>query len=281
MARGRRDALATWLAGWPYDVSVVEDDAPFFWHFVPFRQALRTSTAGRIALEYGLGEQLLMALLACATLLATLLLAAPLVARWSHWRAMRGKLAAGVYFGALGLGFMFFEIALIQRLTLFLGYPTYSLTVTLCGVLVSTALGALWGERVRTPATRLLPWLLVCLAALVVFYRLALPPIVEHWLAAELPVRIAITLAVLAPLGVCLGTFMPLGLRTVAGLGPYATEYVAWAWAVNGFFSVISSLLATMLAMSVGFDAVFLIALGVYAVGVAAFLALPRAQPAA
>ena len=44
---------------------------------------------------------------------------------------------------ALGLGFMFFEITLIQRLTLFLGYPTYSLTVTLAAILVSTGIGAL------------------------------------------------------------------------------------------------------------------------------------------
>jgi hypothetical protein len=143
-------------------------------------------------------------------------------------------------------------------------------------VLISTALGALWSERVRAPATRFLPFLLACLALLVVFYRLALPSIVATWIGADLPVRIAVALLVLAPLGVCLGTFMPLGLRTVAGLGPYATEYVAWAWAVNGFFSVMSSLLATMFAMSFGFDAVFLIALGVYAVGVAAFLTLPR-----
>lgn len=268
-------ALAAWLADWPFDVSAVHDDAPFFWHFVPFRTALTSSPRGRIAMEHGLGEQLLMALLGCATVLATLFLALPLLARWSHWRAMPGKLAAGVYFAALGLGFMFFEISLIQRLTLFLGYPTYSLTVTLCGVLVSTALGALWGERVTLAPRRLVLVLLGCLAALVVVYRLALPAIVTGAMAADLAARIAIALALLAPLGFCLGMFMPLGLRTVGALEGGGAEYVAWAWAVNGFFSVISSLLATMLAMSWGFDAVLLVALAVYSVGVAAFLALP------
>ena len=94
-------------------------------------------------MEHGLGEQLLMVLLVCAATLAALLLAAPLLLRRRRWRDMPGKVAAGTYFAALGLGFMFFEISLIQRLTLFLGYPTYSLTVTLCAVLVSTALGAL------------------------------------------------------------------------------------------------------------------------------------------
>jgi hypothetical protein len=277
---GSDAALDVFLDAWPYEVSAVHDDAPFFWHFVPFRRALLQRPGGLDTMEHGLGEQLLLVLLACAVTLGALLLAAPLLLRRVQWRDMPGKLAAGTYFAALGLGFMFFEISLIQRLTLFLGYPTYSLTVTLCAILVSTAIGALWSERARTPPAQLLPRLLACLAVLVVFYRLGLPLVVEHGIATPLGVRIAIALVVLAPLGLCLGTFMPLGLRTVATLGPHGMDYAAWAWAVNGFFSVVSSLLATMLAMSFGFDAVLLIALGVYAVGVAAFASLLRRSPA-
>lgn len=273
---GSEDALASFLAAWPYDVTPVHDDAPFFWHFVPFHRALQLTPGGFDSMEHGLGEQLLLVLLACATTLGALLLAAPLWIHRVRWREMPGKLAAGTYFAALGLGFMFFEISLIQRLTLFLGYPTYSLTVTLCALLISTALGALWGGRGRVRPSRLLPALLGCLALLVVFYRFGLPPLIEHWIGSALPVRIALALAVLAPLGLCLGTFMPLGLRTVAALSPRGSDYAAWAWAVNAFFSVVASLLASILAMTYGFDSVLLIALAVYALGIAAFSTLTR-----
>jgi hypothetical protein len=273
---GSENTLERFLADWPYAVTAVHDDAPFFWHFVSFRKALRLTPGGLDTMEHGLGEQLLMVLLVCAGTLAALLLAAPLLLRRRRWRDMPGKVAAGTYFAALGLGFMFFEISLIQRLTLFLGYPTYSLTVTLCAVLVSTALGALWGGRVVTPPATLLPRLLGCLLGLVLFYRLGLPIVIDHFIGTPLAVRITIAVAMLLPLGLCLGTFMPLGLRTVSALGAHGEDYAAWAWAVNGFFSVIASLLATMLAMTYGFDTVMLIALGVYAVGIVAFSSLAR-----
>jgi hypothetical protein len=80
----------------------------------------------------------------------------------------------------------------------------------------------------------------------------------------------------LAPLGVCLGMFMPLGLGAVASLSRYAPEYVAWSWAVNGFASVAGSVLATMLAMTYGFDVVLVLALAVYALALASLRSLIR-----
>ena len=69
---------------------------------------------------------------------------------------------------------------------------------------------------------------------------------------------------VLAPLGLCLGAFMPLGLITVSRLSVHRGEYVAWGWALNGVFSVIGSILATILSMSYGFRTVLLVAAVVY-----------------
>jgi hypothetical protein len=82
-------------------------------------------------------------------------------------------------------------------------------------------------------------------------------------------------LAVLFPLGFVLGVFMPLGLRTVASLSAYGDHFVAWAWAVNGFFSVVSSVGTTLLSMTIGFDAVMLVGLAVYLIGLAAFATIP------
>ena len=86
-----------------------------------------------------------------------------------------------------------------------------------------------------------------------------------------------VVLIALAPLGLCLGTFMPIGLSTVSALTPHKATYVAWGWAVNGFFSVMSSILATILAMTMGFAYVLFLALAIYAVGVAALNRIPLA----
>ena len=91
-------------------------------------------------------------------------------------------------------------------------------------------------------------------------------------------VRIVMAFAFLAPLGICLGAFMPMGLRTVSELGTHVDEYVAWGWAVNGFFSVIGSIASTILAMLVGFGWLLQIALAAYAIAAIALWRLPQPQ---
>jgi predicted MFS family arabinose efflux permease len=82
--------------------------------------------------------------------------------------------------------------------------------------------------------------------------------------------RIAVTFVVLAPLGLCLGMFMPLGLGAVGRLTHLQREYVAWGWAVNGFASVCGAVLSTLLSMEFGFRVVMAFAVIVYALAVVA-----------
>jgi hypothetical protein len=270
------DALRDWYRTYPFDVRPVTDDAPFFWHFVSFSRALTGPLRrGGAAAEEGLGERLLVVLLVLVTLFAALALLTPLLLRRALWRTIPHKAAAGVYFACLGLGFMFLEVTLIQRLTLFLGYPTYSLTVTLFALLVSTGVGSLASGRFVGGAGRPPAAAGVALTALVAFYLFGLGPLTAALGTAPFAARVATVTAVLFPLGLCLGVFMPVGLRTVAALTPHAAEYVAWAWAVNGFFSVVASVLSTLLSMTFGFRAVMLLALAVYGVAIAALGRLP------
>jgi MFS family permease len=175
---------------------------------------------------------------------------------------------------------MFFEVTMIQRLVQFLGYPTYSLTVTLAAMLISTGLGALLSRRFTAVAQRAVPIALAVLAALTVFYLFVLPSLLTGWLLSQgLTVRIIFAVALLFPLGLCLGMFMPLGLSRIGAITDHEEEYVAWAWAVNGFFAVIGSVLTTILSMSFGFRLVQGLALGVYAIATLAFLRLPSRRP--
>jgi hypothetical protein len=269
------------IAAYEYDISAVTDDAPFFWHFRGFDEVAgeMTHSASAVDRENAIGERVLLLLLGIAAAFAVVFLLLPFLVIRREWKALPAKGISAVYFALLGLGFMLFEITMIQKLTEYLGYPTYSLTVTLASILVFTGFGALWSNRFAASPSRILPVLLGVLAALTLFYRFVLPEITESTLDAPFAVRALVAFLVLAPLGLCLGMFMPLGLRTVGALSTHADEYVAWGWAINGVFSVIGSVLTTILSMSWGFRTVQLLALVAYLGAGAAFLALRKVKP--
>ena len=100
-------------------------------------------------------------------------------------------------------------------------------------------------------------------------------PLTEALLGAPARVRAVAAVAMLAPLGVVLGAFMPLGLSRLAVSTQHREAYVAWGWAVNGFFSVIGSVLTTVLSMSYGFRVVMFLGLAAYALAAALLYSLP------
>jgi len=264
------------LEQYPYEVDAIADDGPFFWHFTSLGTTIGDFTTSVVAedLEVGIGERVLILLLIVATLFAAIFLLLPFVAIRDVFVALPRKGRSALYFACLGFGFLFFEITLIQRLTLFLGYPTYSLTITLASILLFTGVGALLSGRFADRPHRLLPVLLGLVVALTLFYAFALPVLTESLLTAPLFARMIIAFVVLAPLGMTLGMFMPLGLGAVAAMTDHPSEYVAWGWAVNGFASVMGSVLTTMLAMTFGFQVVLFVALGVYVVALVALRGL-------
>jgi spermidine synthase len=263
--------LAVWYRRHRFLVGPIEDDSPFFWHFMSFRDAI-FGTHGNV--EEGYGERVLVLLIAVGAVLGAVFLFLPLLAIRATWRTIPHKTSTAIYFAALGLGFMFIEVSLIQRLTLFLGYPTHSLTVTLFALLWSTGVGSLLSERVMGAWRGALVGYGAALLLLVVFYETSLTPIVHAAIGWPFGVRVAATVLLLAPLGLCLGAFMPLGLHAVAGTTVHRETFVAWAWAVNGFCSVVSSVVATMLSMTLGFDGVMACGAGLYVLGIAALLRL-------
>ena len=257
------DELDAFYDSYPFYVEPVTDDTPFFWNFRQFPDVI-SGFGDKVAAgdpEVAIGERVLLMLLFIALLFAAVFLLLPFVAIRDIWKQLPRKRISAVYFAALGLGFIFFEITLIQKLTLFLGYPTLSLTVTLASLLIFTGVGALLSGRYADRVERVVPLMIGALAALTVFYLVGLPAVTDAGLGWPVAVRVVVAFLVLAPLGICLGTFMPVGLGTVAGSTDYPREYVAWGWAVNGFASVVGAVLSTILAMSFGFRVVLIVAL--------------------
>ncbi len=262
------DDLADFFDRYPFEVGAISDDGPFFWHFTSFGDVVADfrEPVNRQDLEVAIGERVLLLLLGVATVFAAVFLLLPFILIRETFTALPRKALSFVYFACLGLGFLFFEVTLIQRLTLFLGYPTYSLTVTLASLLVFTGIGAWLTGRYEHRPERVIPALGVAIAALAALYGFVLPSITDAALGWALAARVLLAFIVLAPLGLCLGTFMPVGLGVVSRLGDDDQTYVAWGWAVNGFASVIGSVLSTILAMTFGFGTVLAVALGIYVV---------------
>jgi predicted membrane-bound spermidine synthase len=273
LSRGDRP-LERWLTSQPYLLGPVLDDAPFFWHFRRFRDVLEElatpSQAGDP--DVMLDERLLLSwLLLSAALAAGLLLLPFLIGRKSRL-PLPCQAHAAACFAALGLGFVIYEICLIQKLTLFLGHPTRSLSLTLSALLVCSGLGSLASQRCapRRGATTLL-------AVLVVWTVLAhtvAGPAMERLDQLPLAARALLAALFVVPLGLALGGFVPLGLRAFARLAPQRPEAVAWAWAVVGLAAGVGSALATVFSMSLGFRALLLGGLASYALAAAALRAL-------
>lgn len=154
------------------------------------------------------------------------------------------------YFACIGVGFMLIEIALIQKLALFLGHPAYSLTVTLFSILIFSGLGSLVVDRLSLPTVRYLAGCLLTVVALSLFYASGLQSLLEGLHVESLAGRAAIAAIVLAPGSLLMGMPFPSMVRR---LGHSRDSLISWGWGINGFASVIASVVAVMISMSWGF----------------------------
>jgi len=270
---------ARFLDDYKYVLQPATDDRPYFFHFFKWRVlpeilALR-GQGGMPLLEWGylvLVATLLQALVASVALILLPLLV--LRRRADTVPAASGCWRVFGYFSAIGLAFLFIEMAFIQRFTLLLHHPLYAVATTLTGFLVFAGLGSWWSQRwtrtrrqVRAIAYAVTGIAIIAIAWLVLLH--AWPVSLTGW---TLPARIMLTLVLIAPLAFCMGLPFPLGLSRLAEQAP---QLIPWAWGVNGCASVVSAVLATLLAVQSGFSVVIVLAVLLY--GLAALL-VPAAQ---
>lgn len=193
--------------------------------------------------------------------LATVFFGVPMFTRRALRQSMRRDKKALGYFACLGIAFIFVEICLIQRLVLFLGAPVYSMAVVLCSLLVFAGVGSLLSGRI--PATpRHLRWLLTAVAVAVLVLHVATPLVTRAFLGARLWVRMLVALLLTGMAGLLMGMPMPTGIRFLKHSGK---PIIPWAWATNGYFTVLGSALSVLIATTMGFTVVFVVAALVYA----------------
>src|SRR5262249_16343137 len=141
----------------------------------------------------------------------------------------------------IGLGFMFVEIGLIQRLSLFLGHPVYGLAVGLFAVILFTGIGSLVSDRLPISTGRHAVVWCGMLALYLALLPFAFPLLLPSFEAHRILVRAAAAVLVIAPLGVLLGFGFPTGMRLVNAIDPRPTP---WFWAINGAAGVLAASIA-------------------------------------
>ncbi len=268
-----RDDLNRVVESYPLDISPPTDDSPFFFHMLRFRDVLNSDF--RRSWERGPNRVQLNAVSVLATLLGVVLaltlscIVIPLLLA-GRGKSLKGALPLFVYFAGIGMGFMLIEISQMQRLAVFLGHPTYALSVVLFSLLLSSGLGSYVTRWIKSSDfTRYSRVGLCCLLLALALFGLVTPRVAGSFEASATLVRIALASSILFALGLFMGMAFPFGMRLATSVSASLTP---WLWGVNGAMSVLASVVAIVIALNSGISASFWTGFAWYTLAVAAFL---------
>ncbi len=237
-----------------YNVAPVNDNAPFFFFTLKLDQVLHGGDLDQgIDWKVNLGVAVLLAVFVISVVAVLAFLVVPMALGGA---GSQRRLIPLVYFVAVGLGYILVEIAFIQRFVLFLGHPTYALTVVVFLLLLSSGAGSL-ASRPWLAETRRVWMPLAVIACVLLLYVFTLPALLNTLIGLPFPAKLLVSAALLVPLGFAMGMPFPTGLRALAS-GPVTKNdeqnQVEWAWAVNAGSSVLGSVLAMVIAIQFGLN---------------------------
>ena len=263
------DQRENFLNQYKFNLQPATDDQPYFHHFfkwsaLPEIISLR-SKGGMSLLESG--YMIFIATLLIATLTSLALIILPLYFfRRSQEKITKNNIQRTdvvFYFFSIGLAFLFIEIAFMQKFILLLHHPIYAISVTLTAFLVFAGLGSNWATQFSKNRTRqrLIKFTVSGIVILCLLYLITLKILFTMLVAAPVGGKIFVTILLIAPLAFLMGIPFPLALSNLAD---YAEQFIPWAWGINGCASVISAVLATLLAIHFGFTVVIILAMLLY-----------------
>lgn len=253
-----------------YNLTPITDNQPFFFSCFKWKNVLRHKPKWDAPVY---GQAFLLVLLAQSLVFSTLFILTPLI--WKKRTSFNFSKSKGylAYFFALGAGFMFIEISLMQRFVLFLGYPAYAFAATVSSLLVFSGLGSHFTNKISHDPERSLKKVVIITAAVMLLYTWGLPFLFDLLIGMDFSVRFLLTIIFQIPIGFLLGMFFPLGIKLVSRVD---TRMIPWVWGVNGLSSVLSTVLAILLAMLFGFHFINYAAVALYLLGTASLLMSAR-----
>ena len=267
----RNDDKQAFIDGFRMNISPTTDDQPYFFNFTRWDapSSVQDETIDQ-GVEVNQGNpKFLFYQLGLSAAVALLLIVVPLLFKRSAARSAH-PIRFLVYFTGIGVGFIFLEIAIMQKLTLLLGQPLYSIVVTLFSILIFSGIGSfLSGPLLRTGvwAARMIPILIGVVTVAIAIWG---DQLIASVIGEELSTRALVAGGMVAPLGLLLGMPFAHGVGLLRKLSP---GFVPWAWAVNGSATVVGSVFTVIVSMNFGFTFVLCAAVAIYLV---AFLAVDK-----
>jgi hypothetical protein len=275
-------------ANYAYNVTPVTDNAPFFFFTTKPAQLWHVSSnAQAMDWKVNLGVAVLGMVLVISILAVLAFLIVPLLLK----SGTRQSTGAIFYFVAVGLGYILVEVTFIQRFVLFLGHPTYALTVAVFLMLLSSGAGSVLSKRWLPNSGRVWLPLTLIIAALLIYVAI-LPTLLDRLVGSAFFIKLIVSAVVLAPLGLAMGMPFPTGLRALAfAAGPSsnsASNFAAspddnsieWAWALNAASSVLGSVLAIVIAIQFGLNVTLMCGAAAYLLALLLRRKLPAGAPA-
>ncbi len=255
-----------------FDIRPVRDENPFFHYYLRLENIREIYRVMGEKWQYFIEEgYLLPVVFLQVLLLSAMLIFLPVMAmnKADVKKKDYRNLSPLLYFAFLGVGFMFVEVSLIQKMILPLENPSYAVATVLTSILISSGIGSLLSHRfskLRNPS------ILIIISLLIILYTVFLPSVVNLISPFSSSPKIASAFILLIPLGLLMGIPFPLGVKI---LGERAPHLIPLAWAINGSLSVLAPILAIMLAMMVGFKTVLLMGGVMYALAFSTFPSQP------
>ncbi|MEX2147768.1 MAG: hypothetical protein WED01_12225 [Candidatus Rokuibacteriota bacterium] len=264
--------LAAFYEQFPVNIAPPTDDSPFFFHTLRLRDIFDGALwrAGLGSDASNVGAVWVLGVLLLTVIGLTILCVVVPLALTTDRRALAGTTPLFVFFAGIGFGFMLIEISQMQRLIVFLGHPTYGLSVVLFAMLASSGVGSLVAGRFHAVGLRAAAPLGALVAALAVFGA-ATPLAITGFDSATTPARIAVAVGLLFPIGFFMGMAFPLGMRAAAHRAP---ALAPWLWGINGATSVCASVIAVAIALHWGIAASFWTGVACYVAATAALAAV-------
>lgn len=263
-----------------YDVSAVDDNRPFFFYTVQPRDVWDFfKHASQLSADYNINRAvpLLFGLLIISSIATLIMLGLPRLILGSRLPRDKGVARFLSYFIFIGAGYILIQVALVQKFVLFLGHPTYALTVIIFAMLMSSGLGSYFSQRITAGSTTRLARVLAGVAVLVAALAVTVSPLLGAGVGLPLAVKIAISALLIAPAGFLMGVPFPTGLRRLEALH---NPSVRWAWSLNAAASVLGSVAAVVLAIYLGLRETLLVGGAMYLLALVALkLSAARTAP--
>ena len=248
-------ALERYTRSLPLDLTAPRDDRPFFFNQLPFYDAAKvlafTLTQGK-ATGVGSGNLFATVTLIMLFFIALgLVVAAVVIPLRSALKDVGARLAIGrtFYFMLIGVGFMLIEIGLLQRFSIFLGHPIYSLSIVLFSLILSTGIGSLVSDYMGIEKkARFILWA-IATGGYILSQVFWVPPILLSLDSSSLMLRGLVSIAVILPAGLLMGYGFPTGMRFISAVDRRPTP---WFWGINGASGVLASAVAVACSIAYG-----------------------------